>query len=450
MSSLPIILSIDGNIGSGKSTLYKDLQEYYKNHPDICFVPEPVDDWTNIVDGENTPILTNLYKDTKRYAFRFQMMAYISRLHLLRQKVKENKYKIIISERSVQTDRNVFARMLYDDGMIEHDEYQIYNTWFDEFLDDMRLGGIIYVKADREICSGRVKIRGRAGETIAIEYLQKCHDYHETWLKDVTEKIVIEANTDTSNKENAYIRQEWVSSVDKWISSYLCDDNLEQPAGNNNNNNNSSGNDNTDGINTRRTMDESILIKSDNILPIIRFDGACRGNPSNVLGLGYIIKQTDNGDTKENTLYQGSYRYNTTNGTNNEAEYLSLIKGMELAIENKITKALVEGDSNLIINQMNGNYQVKAENLLPLYKQARELAAKFEFIHFVHIKREFNKEADKLANEALDCDDDCKSKSKSNCPGCEPRFQENQLAHIGPNGCLNEDHDNCYRNWYNV
>ena len=122
MSSLPIILSIDGNIGSGKSTLYKDLQEYYKNHPDICFVPEPVDDWTNIVDGENTPILTNLYKDTKRYAFRFQMMAYISRLHLLRQKVKENKYKIIISERSVQTDRNVFARMLYDDGMIEHDE----------------------------------------------------------------------------------------------------------------------------------------------------------------------------------------------------------------------------------------------------------------------------------------------------------------------------------------
>ena len=61
----PIILSIDGNIGSGKSTLYKDLQSHYKNNADICFVPEPVDDWTHIVDGDNVPILTNLYKDTK-------------------------------------------------------------------------------------------------------------------------------------------------------------------------------------------------------------------------------------------------------------------------------------------------------------------------------------------------------------------------------------------------
>jgi deoxyadenosine/deoxycytidine kinase len=78
----PIIISIDGNIGSGKSTLYTDLQKHYQDRTDICFVPEPVDDWTKIVDAENTPILTNLYKNTKKYAFRFQMMAYISRLHL--------------------------------------------------------------------------------------------------------------------------------------------------------------------------------------------------------------------------------------------------------------------------------------------------------------------------------------------------------------------------------
>ena len=82
----PFILSIDGNIGSGKSTLYADLQTYYKDNTEICFCPEPVDSWTKIVDSNNTPILTNLYKDTKKYAFRFQMMAYISRLHLLRKK----------------------------------------------------------------------------------------------------------------------------------------------------------------------------------------------------------------------------------------------------------------------------------------------------------------------------------------------------------------------------
>ena len=215
--STPVIISIDGNIGSGKSTLYADLHRHYSNRSDICFVPEPVDDWTNIVDAENTPILTNLYKDTKKYAFRFQMMAYISRLHLLRKKVKENKFRIIISERSVQTDRNVFAKMLFDDGMIDHDEYQIYNKWFDEFLDDMNLGGIIYVRAEPNVCAERVIIRGREGETIPIDYLEKCHQYHEEWLNDSTNKLTIEANIDTHTKENAHIREDWIKKIDNWM-----------------------------------------------------------------------------------------------------------------------------------------------------------------------------------------------------------------------------------------
>jgi hypothetical protein len=107
--------------------------------------------------------------------------------------------------------------MLFDDGMIEHDEYQIYNKWFDEFLDDMCLGGIIYVKADPEICAERVKLRAREGETIPLEYLQKCHKYHEDWLETNTDKLVIEANIDTSVTENAIIREQWIQSVDNWI-----------------------------------------------------------------------------------------------------------------------------------------------------------------------------------------------------------------------------------------
>ena len=401
----PIILSIDGNIGSGKSTLYKDLQSHFKNNADICFVPEPVDDWTHIVDGDKVPILTNLYKDTKKYAFRFQMMAYISRLHLLRQKVKENKYRIIISERSVQTDRNVFAKMLFDDDMIEHDEYQIYNKWFDEFLDDMYLGGIIYVKADPEICSDRVKIRAREGETIPLEYLQKCHKYHEEWLEDSSDKLVIEANVDTSVEENAGIRNTWIQSVDDWI-------NRKFPYVNINTNNIKQG-----------ISDE---------LPILQFDGACRGNPSNDLGLGCIIK--NNNRTK--ILAKGSYHYPCTGengGTNNEAEYLSLIKGLELALYSNMNALHVEGDSSLIINQMKGTNKVNAKNLIPLHTQAKELEKRFHYIDYKHIKREFNKEADKLANMALD---NGVNKDVSKCEGCVPRFQENQMAHMGPNGCI--------------
>ena len=403
----PIILSIDGNIGSGKSTLYKDLQSHYENNADICFVPEPVDDWTHIVDGDNVPILTNLYKNTKKYAFRFQMMAYISRLHLLRQKVKENKYRIIISERSVQTDRNVFAKMLFDDGMIEHDEYQIYNKWFDEFLDDMYLGGIIYVKADPEICSDRVKIRAREGETIPLEYLQKCHKYHEEWLETSTDKLVIEANVDTSIKENACIREQWIQSVDNWINHKFPYVNINYSSNNI----------------KRETSDD---------LPFLQFDGACRGNPSNVLGLGCIIKNNN----RTNTLAEGSYHYPCTNdngGTNNEAEYLSLIKGLELAIYSNMNALHVEGDSSLIINQMNGTNKVNAKNLIPLHTQAKELEKRFHYIDYKHVKREFNKEADKLANLALD---NTVNKDVSKCEGCVPRFQENQMAHMGPNGCI--------------
>lgn len=215
----PRIISIDGNIGSGKSTLYKRLQEFYSNRPDICFVPEPVDTWSTIRDAEGVPILTNLYKDTKKYAFRFQMMAYISRLSLLRQRLQERKHKIIISERCVQTDKNVFAQMLYDDGMIEHDEFTIYNKWFEQFIEDVNMFGIIYVHATPETCHTRVVKRGREGEVIPLEYLRKCHNYHETWLKGKIENNIhkIEAETNITDPANANVMDMWVARIDDWI-----------------------------------------------------------------------------------------------------------------------------------------------------------------------------------------------------------------------------------------
>ncbi len=233
--NFPIVFSIDGNIGSGKSTLYKDLQHYYSNNNDVGFCPEPVDEWTKIVDKEGVPILTNLYKDTKKYAFRFQMMTYISRLHLLKKIIKENNYKIIICERSVKTDKNVFAKMLYDDDMIEHDEYQIYTMWFDEFIDKLKLGGIIFVNTNPQICFDRVKIRAREGEHIPLEYLQKCHNYHEYWLNSIENKILtIEANVDTTIPENKTKRTEWVETINRWILSEM--ENIENVNMNTNNN----------------------------------------------------------------------------------------------------------------------------------------------------------------------------------------------------------------------
>ena len=222
----PIYISIDGNIGSGKSTRYEELKEHFKNDSDIGFLPEPVSEWVDIKDREGVNIIENLYKDTKKYAFRFQMMAYISRLALFRKEVRENKYKIIISERSTYTDKNIFAKMLYDDGDIEHDEYIIYNKWFDEFLDEMKLSGIIYIRAEPQTSYNRVVKRARKGETIPIEYLIKCHNYHEQWIKTINDdntkiKVLnIDCDHDTDNPEFNGKNNEWLTIMSEWIKKF--------------------------------------------------------------------------------------------------------------------------------------------------------------------------------------------------------------------------------------
>jgi len=211
----PLLVSIDGNIGSGKSTTWDMLMEAYKERDDVHFVEEPVDSWRHIKDAAGVPILTNFYKDKQTYAFRFQMMAYISRLALLRQTVRENagRCRVIITERSVETDRNIFAKMLYDCGDIAQDEYAIYNMWFDEFVRDLPVAGLVYIRADPETCMQRITNRGREGETIPLEYVQKCHDYHEAWINGTTmtcKKLVIDANVEievTANQRIAEIKQ---------------------------------------------------------------------------------------------------------------------------------------------------------------------------------------------------------------------------------------------------
>ena len=179
----PKIISIEGNIGSGKSTMVEYLKQNLKNDPTVCFLQEPVDIWNTITDENGVNIIENYYKDQKKYAFQFQMMAYISRISLLREALKKN-YKLIITERSIFTDANVFAKMLYDEGKIGETEYKIYKLWFDEFIKDIPKISLVYVKTDPEICNRRVLIRNRVGENIPFDYLKECHNYHEKWIND--------------------------------------------------------------------------------------------------------------------------------------------------------------------------------------------------------------------------------------------------------------------------
>jgi deoxyadenosine/deoxycytidine kinase len=142
------------------------------------------------------------------------MMAYISRLSLLKNTIKNNpNIKYIITERSLFTDKYVFAKMLYDDGLIEHHDYLIYNKWFDSFIDDFNINKIIYINTSPKICHERIKSRMREGENdIPLQYLQNCEKYHDkmiyTYMNNIisSNKLLIDGNinmkTSTNNTTN--------------------------------------------------------------------------------------------------------------------------------------------------------------------------------------------------------------------------------------------------------
>ena len=211
-----IIISIEGNIGTGKSTLLATLKDKYAADPTIHFMAEPVDVWDTIVDGQGVTILEKYYADQKKYAFSFQMMAYISRIAAIRAALKK-KYRIIILERSVYTDSAVFAKMLFHDQKIEDIEYMIYMKWVDEFISDLPPIKFIYVQANPEVSYERVIKRGRAGETIPLAYLQNCHKYHEEWLlvENKQPLLLLNANVDVKNEPGTL--DDWLSSIDQFI-----------------------------------------------------------------------------------------------------------------------------------------------------------------------------------------------------------------------------------------
>jgi len=220
------IVSIEGNIGSGKSTLLENLRNHYSQNDYVIFLREPVSDWEKIKDSEGNTILKKFYAEQEKYSFAFQMMAYISRLKILRDTIKDigqnkdGKSYVIITERSLYTDKHVFAKMLYDQGKIEDVCYQIYLNWFDEFAKDFPINYSIYVKTDPDKCYERVHKRARDGEeVIPLSYLSECHDYHEEFLDEEkgikTSKLILNGNVDIY--ENDKILEEWITQINNFL-----------------------------------------------------------------------------------------------------------------------------------------------------------------------------------------------------------------------------------------
>ena len=209
----PIIIAIEGNIGAGKSTLLQHLESAFGVR--AAFMPEPVDIWTTIKDNNGEHILSKFYAEPAKYAFSFQIMAYSTRLAMLRKTMEDHpECDIIICERSLEADSHIFAKMLYADGMIEDINYQIYRRLYADTSANFVMDGVVYLDATPEKCMERVQKRAREGESkISVDYLAKCRQYYHDWLNADNcgiECLTIDANTDVkyeNDEGNLWILQ---------------------------------------------------------------------------------------------------------------------------------------------------------------------------------------------------------------------------------------------------
>ncbi len=127
---------------------------------------------------------------------------------------------------------------------------------------------------------------------------------------------------------------------------------------------------------------------------IVETDGASRGNPG-LAGAGVIIRDGHGRTVEKIGKFLGR-------ATNNQAEYQALIAGLEAVARHNPDSVVVRMDSELVVKQMNGDYRVRAPEIISLYMTAIEHVASLPNVVFEHVKRAKNSEADQVANVAID------------------------------------------------
>ena len=127
---------------------------------------------------------------------------------------------------------------------------------------------------------------------------------------------------------------------------------------------------------------------------VIHIDGGSRGNPG-PSGFGVHAVDGKGHVVAEHFGFLGK-------ATNNVAEYQALLHGLRFALARGASRVEVYSDSELLVRQIEGRYRVKNAGLQPLHREAQGLLARFERARVAHVPRERNREADALANRAVD------------------------------------------------
>ena len=209
-STVKYIISLEGNIGAGKSSFLKILKQNLSDKAE--FIDEPVDEWLQIKNNKNENLLEVFYQDKKRWAYTFQNIAYITRMKRIIDIMQTTSKSIIFMDRSLEGDLNTFTKMLKEDGDIDNLEWSAYKKWNTMFTDLIGKNiqtRHIYLRCTPEIAYSRISNRARNEEnSIPFEYIKQLHLYHDNWLLNNTRSYIIDVNKDfvydEQNKDIVY------------------------------------------------------------------------------------------------------------------------------------------------------------------------------------------------------------------------------------------------------
>ncbi|XP_048146175.1 deoxyguanosine kinase, mitochondrial isoform X3 [Corvus hawaiiensis] len=195
-------LALEGNIAVGKSTFLKLLGATF---PQWHLVTEPVAQWRKVPASSaaqasvgSANLLQMMYQEPARWSYTFQTFSCISRLKAMLEPPDEGPpgtpHPVRVFERSVFSDRYVFAKNLFEAGHLQPLEWAIYQDWHDFLLRHLgahaALHGFLYLQARPQTCLERLRRRARSEEGgIQLGYLQQLHAQHQHWLVDRTTEI---------------------------------------------------------------------------------------------------------------------------------------------------------------------------------------------------------------------------------------------------------------------
>ncbi|CAB3386186.1 Hypothetical predicted protein [Cloeon dipterum] len=214
----PYRVSVEGNIGSGKSTFLS----YFERFSEVEIYLEPLDRWRD-VQGYN--VLDLLYSDLTKWNLTFQHMVQLSRVNI---QTSTSSKTVQMFERSVQNNRYCFGEMAYKGGLLSDVEYTIFDKWYSWVSDntDIGLDLIVYLRSNPEKVYQRLLQRSRKEElSVSLEYLQQVHEAHEKWLlhgipaKAPAPVLVLDANSNLDAMYRQYeLNQEVILGTRKKLS----------------------------------------------------------------------------------------------------------------------------------------------------------------------------------------------------------------------------------------